>query len=519
MQLNTYEQKDYSGGLNNTSSAREIQSTEASLLRNWDITKKGQLIRRNGLTQVGDTTSGTISGLHAYTQTDGDKDILVTEGTNLKYLNSSVFTTIDSGFTAGNDFTFANCPINNRVYLGNQSNTLHYWDRASTSLNICLGDLGADVPHGNVLRWHKNHMFTLNNATVTGVAYPNRLYWSAIGDPNTWDTTSDFIDMPGNGRLITAMDLGDSLILFKEQGIQYLEGWGDSDWRITASASNVANISEQVGCLSPKGITRVGNEVWFMDDEGFIRRVNRTDFDAFRTDYICTKIMGTIETINTTYLEKVVAWSHNNKVYFAVPTGSNTVNDTVLVYDITASKRTGEEAWTTYTGWSPDFFISYPENDAYELYLADSAGKKVYQHDGDDDDGTAIDARWDSKEDGYGYPERIKRYRFGYITGEGSADSTIGIYASLDGGAFAKMDDLVITSTGSRLGTTGTDTLAPTGNFTLGSEKTTELTFYPSDSGVMPTGKTYKTSIRHNEVNKTPVVNSYTVHYKLRNLR
>lgn len=519
MKLTTYEQTDYSGGLNNTSSASEINNNESPLMRNWDITNKGQLERRVGITQVGDTMSATIKGLHPYIQTDGTKDLLLVEGTNLRYLNSSTFAALDSGFTAGTDFTFANCPINNKMYVGNEENTLHSWDRAATTLNSCLTDLGAAVPHGNILRWHKNHMFTLNNATVSGTAYPNRIYWSALGDPDTWDTTNDFIEVPGNGAVTTAIDLGDALMIFKERGIQYLTGWGDSDWRITASASNVTNLDEQVGCVAPKGATRVGNEVWFIDEEGNIRRVNRTDFDAFRRDIISTKIQGTLDTINTSYLSIVSAWTHNDKVYFAIPTGSSTVNDTVLVFDLITSRRTGEEAWTVYTGWSPDFFISYPVNDVYNLYIADSAGKKVYIHSGDDDAGTAIDARWDSKIFDFGYPERYKGFKFGYLTGEGTDNSEVDIYASIDRSAFAIMDSMTNSSTGSALGPTGTDTLGPTGTFTTGSTESSELKFYPEDSGANPRGRVIQYSIRHSAADETVTVNSFTSHYKLKSLR
>lgn len=517
--LSTIYYEDYSGGLNNTASSRQIKRNEAAVLQNWDITTQGQLTRRDGLTQTGDTQGAAISGLHTFVRTGGSNDIVLTEDTSLRYLNSTTFDELDSGFTAGNDFAFANEPINDNMFICNEDNTLHYWDRASVTLNSCLTDLGATVPHGNVLRWHKNHMFTLNNATVSGTAYPNRLYWSALGDATTWDTTNDFIEIPGNGRAITMADLGDSLVLFKERGIQYLEGWGDSDWRITASASNVTNLDEQIGTVSPKGVTRVGNEVWFIDEEANIRRITRTDFDAFRRDIISKKIRGTLDTINKSYLHIAVAWTHNDKVYFSVPTGSSTTNDTVLVFDILAAARTGEEAWTTYTGWSADFFTSYPVNDVYELYLANKTTKKVYKHSGKDDDSTAISARYDGPKDAYNRTERHKRYKFGYLHGQGDSGSDIGIYASIDDSGFGDMGDLVLTSTGSSLGPTGTDTLGPTGSFTVGSGSETSYKFYYGDSGSGPGGKWIQHSIRHSAAAEQPTVYGFTSHYKLRSLR
>jgi len=163
---------DYSGGLNDTAHRSEISRTEASLLRNWDITYRGQLRRRNGLVQVGDTQTDPIAGLHSYLRKDGGKDILLVEDTNLKYLNSTTFADLDTGFTAGNDMAFATVAYNDKVYMCNEDNILHMWDRTSTTTNSCLTEY-ASAPHGNVLIWHKNHMFTLNNVKVSATSYTN----------------------------------------------------------------------------------------------------------------------------------------------------------------------------------------------------------------------------------------------------------------------------------------------------------------------------------------------------------
>jgi hypothetical protein len=519
-QLSTYYHKSYDGGLNTSASAQEIDRDEASLLRNWDITYHGQLRRRDGRTQVGSTLTNVAAGLHTYFRNNGSSDLLVMDGTSLKYLNSTTFDALDSGFTSGKDFFFEDVQVVDKVFIGNEDNQLHSWDRSSTTLNSCLTDLGAAVPHGNIMRWHKNHMFHLNNVNVSGTKYQHRIYWSALGDPTTYDTANDFFEVPGNGRLITCMDLGDTLVLFKERAIQYLSGWGDTDWRVTATASNVANLDEQVGTFSPRGAVRVGNEVWFIDDEGVIRRIYQTDFDAFRRDVISTKLVGTLGTINKAQLAKARAWSNNDKVYFAVPTGAETNNDLVLVFDIKASKRkSGAEAWTTYTGWNPVFFTDYPTNSSPLLYIADT-DKKIYSHTGDDDGGVAIDARWDGKDDDYDKQERWKRYKFGYINGpSGSGDVDVEIHASVDSASFADLGDLNLLARGSRLGPTGSFLLGPTGNNVLGGNSLREKKYYFSSGGGSVRGKTMKLSIRHNVANEQPTVNTFTVHFKERSLR
>ena len=520
MRLSSYYHQDYSGGLNDTASARQIKRNEASLLHDWDITYQGQLKKRPGLLEVGDNLSNAIVGLHGYLRSNGGKDLLLMEGTTLRYLNSTTWTALDSGFTTGLDTWMVTCPLNDKVYIDNGTDYTHSWDRGSTTLNSCLTDMGTAIPHGKVRIWHKNHMFALNAVTVSGTTYYDRMYWSAMADPDTYDTVNDFINVPGGGHMITACDLGDSLVLFKENSISFLSGWGDTDWTITASASNVTNIDESVGCVAKRGVTRVGNEIWFIDDEGLIRRIYQTDFDAFRKDLICSKIRGTLATINTAQLTKALAWTHNDKVYFAVPTGSSTVNNTLLVYDILASKRTGEEAWTTYTGWTPAILCSYPSGITPDLYIgSNSATGKIWKHTGDDDDGTAIDSRWDGRDDDYDKPEKWKRYKYGYITGPSSSDIDVAIHASVDSAPFADLGDLNLAGSGSRLGPTGSFLLGPTGGCQLGGSGDNEKKFYFSSGGGAVRGKRLKMSIRHSVLDESPTVNGYTVHFKQRNLR
>lgn len=521
MNVSTYTHRDYSGGLNDSASASQIKRNEASLLYNWDITYEGQLNKRLGLTQTGDDMgSNAVLGLHTYIRTNGNKDLVCLEGTTLRYLNSTTWDSLDTGFTTGLRTSFETCPLNDKLYIVNGTENTHSWDRASTTNNSCLTDLTDAVPTGKIIKWHKNHMFVINNVKWGGNSYPNRIAWSALGDPDTWDTTNDFIDLPGGGRGITFGDLGDALVIFKERSIMFLSGWGDSDWRITASASNVANIDEAVGCIAPQGVTRVGNELWFIDDEGMIRRLYQTDFDAFRKDIVSTKIQGTLSGLNKSQVARAVAWTYNDKVYFAIPTGSSTTNNLVLVYDLIASKRTGEEAWTTYTGWSISCATHYPTAQAIDLYLGnDGADGLVYKHSGYSDDGVAIDSRWDGKDDDFDKADSYKRYLFGYITGTASTDIDVAVHASVDGAAFADLGDLNLADDGTELGPTGTATTGPTGTWILGGNSVGEFKYYFTSGGGTPTGKSVKMSIRHAVDAEGPVVNTFTVHFKQRGVR
>lgn len=520
-QLLTKYQSDYSGGLNDTAAPSEIRDNEASVLRNWDITFEGRLVRRPGISLAGSAIStNPITGLGAFIRNSG-QDLLAIESTNLYYLNGASFTKIANNLTAGNLFWMENIQTFGQIAIANEDNFV-VWDRAGTTLNSCLTDKSA-LPHGNVFRWHKNFLFTLNNVNVTGTKYRNRLYWSPLGDPfGVWDTTNDWFEIPGDGGAVSMIDLGDNLVLFKERAIQFLSGWGDDSWRITASTSNVANISESVGIAGARAVCRVGNEAWFVDDEVQIRRLTRTDFDAFRTDIISTKLQTTLAAVNKSQASKALAWSNGEKVYFAFPVSTNTYNTLLCVFDIIAAKRTGQEAWTTYTGWSPNLFVDYPTSTTPDLYFADAVTGKIHKVDPTalDDEGTAIDARWDGKQDFFKKPERWKRYSYGYARGSStSGETSFDIHASVDSAPFAKLKTIALEGSGSRLGPTGSFLLGPTGGATLGGATQAEDLYEFTEGGGSPMGKSLQMSIRHSVAGQRPTVGTFSNHYKERQLR
>jgi hypothetical protein len=521
MKISTYYHQDYSGGLNDTDNPEEIKRNEASRLENWHIRSAGKLVKRKGLSQLGNTMTDSFDGMASYLRTGGGKDLLIVEGGSLRYLNSSTFDELDSGFTSTKEMSFAYCPIDDKLYMCNGTDDVHSWDRASTTLNSCLTAhaVGSGQWKANVLIWHKNHMFYLNGLTNGTNTYNDGIGWSDMGAPTTCATGADYARIPGGGNVITAGNLGDALVIFKERSISFLTGWGDSDWQISGSSSNVANTDEQVGIAGKWAHTRVGNELWFMDEEGQIRRLYQTDFDAFRRDIISTKIQGTIEGLNKTQLSKCYATTWNNYVLFSVPNGTDTENSIVLAFDIIASKRTGEEAWETWTGWTASYMLPYPTSSDVALYIADRTNKKVYNHTGYSDDSTAIASRWDGKKDDYDKPERHKRYFYGYTSGPAIGDIDIGIHAKVDGSVYGKATDLNLSSYGTALGPTGAATMGPTGTWILGGGGEREKKFYYQDTGGAVGGKSITHSIRHAVDAEQAEINTFTSHYKQRKLR
>ena len=522
MQAQSYSKQDYSGGLNSTASLRQVSPAEATVLQNWDITYQGQLKRRDGLLLLGNTTPNTtIQGLGAFIR-DSGVDLLRFQNTNIEYLNGSIWSALNTGMAAGQMMWFENVQSLNRIYFCNENNPLQYWDRSSTTGTTTPA---GTLPHGNVMIWYKNFMFHLNNVKVGTTYYREDLFWSALGDPNTYDTTNNHTTVPGDGQLITAVPLADKLVLFKERSVQYLSGWGNASWQITSSASSYASLAEEVGCIAPRGAVQVGDEVWFMDNQARIRRITQTDFSAFRQDIISKKIQGTLDGINKAQLAKTIAYTWNNKVYFEVPNGSDTQNSLVLVFDILASKRNTpnaysyvSEAWTTYTNWSHSCATTYPTSESLDLYLGDSNTGSVYKHAGPTDNGVPINAVFEDGEQDFGLSDQDKNYIIGRFTASASGSSNVYIDSSIDGGNYINLGALQLAATGSRVGPTGTAKCGPTGSARVGGRSTNELRYQYDVNGQFPVGKRIRHRIRHQDLTQ-PTVNAFSSNFRPQSLR
>lgn len=361
-------------------------------------------------------------------------------------------------------------------------------------------------------------MFTLNNVNISGTKYKNRVYISNFGDPNTYTTGTDFVNLQGIGDAVTADILGNSLVVFKTHSYSFLSGYGLASWVLSSTVSNIENIDNSVGCVAPRGTVRVSaNELWFIDQNGQIRRLSQTDY-GFGSKVMSNNIQATIDTINYGYLSNAVAWTDDEKIYFAIPTSASTENNTVLVFDLKAYSRTGKEAWTTYTGWIVSDMVSIPISNNPEVIIAGGSNKKIYRHVGTDDDGVDIDCRWDSGLDDYDKPEIYKKYAYGYMYAANQGDIDVTIHASIDGTSFSQVGTFNLQGSGSTLGPTGSFLLGPTGDNRLGGGEDLEYKYYFYDGGGAITGKSLVQSIRYSG-DQSCYVYTFTNHFVERSLK
>jgi len=132
--------------------------------------------------------------------------------------------------------------------------------------------------------------------------------------------TADF-----NVGLLSFAD--DKLVVFNRNSIHLVLG-------SSPDSSSVQLITNEVGCLARKTIVQIGNNVMFLSDNG-IYGANFQDLYNLRGSELplSSSIQTTIDKINRKYWDQSVAVYFNNRYYIAVPTGSSTVNNTILVFN------------------------------------------------------------------------------------------------------------------------------------------------------------------------------------------
>jgi len=386
--------------------------------------------------------------------------------------------------------------LNNGVTVTFGATTGHtladYWDSVCTS---CLTDEGAtasDPPKCTQMKWHRNYMFFAGNSTNN-----DRLYVSNLNDPQTCDQAADYFTFDYftfEDPIIALGELKDFLIVFGERRTWTLQIVGTtlSDWVIEP-------INDARGCVAPRSIQRVDNDLYYMSNDG-VRSLLLTAEDKVRIGRLSDKIGGTIDSINDAKIGEACSAFYENKYYIAFATGSSAVPNKTMVLDTIVG------GWTTITGWTPSVFAVYNDNTNQYLYMGEaSADSKVYTAElGATDNGTNIDADFQGKALTMGFPDRYKRwYRFdgwAYDTG----DYNLTVEQNNDDGGFAT------------LGTMNLQTGGPTLPFTLPATLEPVNQVYKPMTGFSGPSKQIQIRLRNNEATSGTTIHKYALHYKLK---
>ena len=120
----------------------------------------------------------------------------------------------------------------------------------------------------------------------------------------------------------------DKLVVFNRNSIHIVVGNGD----LGGFQSQL--LTDEVGLTARNSVIQVGNQILFLSDNG-VYGLSFVDLYNLRGNEVplSESIQKTIDTINKAHVDKASAVYFDNKYYLAVPTGTSTFNNTLLIYN------------------------------------------------------------------------------------------------------------------------------------------------------------------------------------------
>lgn len=259
-------------------------------------------------------------------------------------------------------------------------------------------------PTGRYIALYKDSLFVFGDPDN-----PSRLFYSGGGDKiNDFSISNGggFIDVSKNdGQMGTGLIVfKNTLICFKEDSIYQFEF-------TSAGLPQTTQVNAAVGCIAPRSIIAVENDVFFASRRGIFTIGNEPGFafDVLRTNELSAKVRSIFQSIASGYVNKVAAVyttkSNTNLAIFSyTPTGS-TANSKALVYD---RERT---AWYEWTNIHANCWVNYTNSSGVTktLYGDDSTGWVKEILTGSDDFGSAITGSFKLKAEDFS--EGLDRYK------------------------------------------------------------------------------------------------------------
>jgi hypothetical protein len=180
--------------------------------------------------------------------------------------------------------------------------------------------------------------------------------------------TSFKINEGSDDMLTTLWPYTDNIVIaFKNQSSYFAPGvTGD------LSELRLLDLSRDKGCVGQYPVVSVGDEVWFLADDG-IYRVVPFQQDRLKVDPtpVSDPIQPLIDRINWNYASGACAAVWGRKVFFAVPMDDSTFNNAILVFNLSTGMWNGLDTFDSDADFHIDRFHVTDYLGVKRLYAAD----------------------------------------------------------------------------------------------------------------------------------------------------
>jgi hypothetical protein len=188
---------------------------------------------------------------------------------------------------------------------------------------------------------------TMHKGRLYAAAHPvhkNRVSFSHI-DPTLGYSVYDYfpavnffdVAISEGDEVMEIRTFRDVLAIFCKRSIWALYGNTTADFQLL-------KINVPTGCVSPKSVTTVGNNIFYLSDT-HVYALYATDFGTVSAQIISDKVEGTLKGIALSDKEKACGVFYDNKYYLSFPNGMT------LVYDVLL------QAWTKFTNVQANSFL------------------------------------------------------------------------------------------------------------------------------------------------------------------
>lgn len=427
-------------GLNLVDDPAEVGASGAVDLLNVDVDKRGRVRSRDGFDNLtASAATQRLSGIGAFYKSDGTKQALVSADAGV---NSFLRAYDTAGAAVGSDvalnavkepdFTRFGGPTGERIYVASwrvlvtTPNTVRRWDGSTWT-----------VPAGMLSGLYALEVQASDNRLVGATTDSNasRIAFSDAGDPETWGV-NNWVDLtPGDGERITGLVAWRELVFaFKETKFfvftgTTIDGDGNPEFRPRPVSTGVGTVARQCAIATPNGVYFLSRRGIYRTTGGDPVLVSRAVDPIFRGGASSLYLGGVLNhaAINACQM----AW-HDERLYFAFPSGSATTNDRLLVFDPEADQ------WLLWDV-AVNGLASFRVGDAPELAFTYATGSN---HVGrlastyTTDDGTAITSRYQSGFYGLGAPGSTAYTRWTRLWGSGAPTvSVLTDYGTTDANA------------------------------------------------------------------------------------
>lgn len=398
------------GGANEKVSPQEVNDNQATrptdgtiALMNVHSNKVSKMMNRKGYSVYSDgqvviatKTMNKILAIHEYVKFSGTKYQVVIgcNGTDQKiadFSNPSSPSDITGAVTFTDDTKFDFCTVANILVVTTDNRDAPFQWTGAGNCSVLTGT----PPVGKFCEEFFNYCFIANTASN-----PERVYWSALFDPNSWTVGSDFKRL--SDACTGMIKRGNELFCFTRDSITVVQYTGDSLNPFTFDL-----IDSRVGTMSNRSIVnKEGTLYWWGTDGHFYRMV------GYKPERISETIPIAVSELNTSAMEVAVSIDHYelNQIWFCVPKSVATNSDFVVAYDYILNEI------FFFNGMEINCIANFLDSTGgFKTYFGDRTGRVYLTNNGYADyvAGTKTAINWwkYSKQFHFGAPEKRKRLR------------------------------------------------------------------------------------------------------------